>query len=158
MSGAVTDILYCTRIVANVSIALGNEATAAQLNVDAQALAAAIHKKFFVPETSGYLDTRQTHLVMPLVADAVPAQYVDGVWKALRKEIMETQASHIDTGLHGTYFMTKLLTDTSFGFGGGDDMLYAMTTVETYPVSILKLQSFDRLILVDPSIPKRNDK
>ena len=23
--------------------------------------------------------------------------------------------------------------DTSFGFGGGDDLLYAMTTVETWP-------------------------
>ena len=63
----------------------------------------------------------------------VPPEHAAGVWAALRKEILETQASHIDTGLHGTYFMTKLLTDTSFGFGGGDDLLYAMATVETYP-------------------------
>lgn len=133
-------ILYCTRIVANVSLALGKEAAAAQLISDAQSLATAIHKKFFVPSSSGYLDTRQTHLTMPLIAGAVPAEHADGVWAALRKEIMETQAAHIDTGLHGTYFMTKLLSDTSFGFGGGDDMLYAMATVETYPgyVDLLK--------------------
>jgi alpha-L-rhamnosidase len=129
------DILYCTRIVANASLALGEEAIAAQLIADAEALAAAIHRKFFVSSSSGYLDTRQTHLTMPLISGAVPAEHADGVWAALRKEIMETQAAHYDTGLHGTYFMTKLLTDTSFGFGGGDDMLYAMATVATYPVT-----------------------
>ena len=46
-------------------------------------LAAAIHRKFFVPATSGYLDTRQTHLVMPLIAGVVPAEHTDGVWAAL---------------------------------------------------------------------------
>jgi hypothetical protein len=126
-------ILYCTRIVANASLALGNTTAAAIFEADATKLAAAIHKHFFQAETNGYLDTRQTHLVMPLVAGAVPAEHQAGVWAALRKEILETQAGHFDTGLHGTYFMVKLLTDTSFGFGGGDDLLYAMTVQKSYP-------------------------
>jgi hypothetical protein len=112
---------------------LGNEPAAEKYDADAAALAKAIHAKFFVPASSGYLDTRQTHLVMPLIAGVVPAEHKAGVWAALRKEILATQASHFDTGLHGTYFMTKLLTDTSLGFGGGDDLLYAMATQASYP-------------------------
>ena len=73
-------ILWCTRIVANASHVLGNETAAVKYEAEAEALAAAIHKKFFVPATSGYLDTRQTHLVMPLIAGAVPAEHVAGVW------------------------------------------------------------------------------
>ena len=126
-------ILWCTRIVANASRVLGDESAAAKYDADATALAKAIHAKFFVPASSGYLDTRQTHLVMPLIAGVVPAEHKAGVWAALRKEILATQASHFDTGLHGTYFMTKLLTDTSLGFGGGDDLLYAMSTQTSYP-------------------------
>ena len=66
-------ILYCTRIVANVSRVLGENDTVVHAYEEAASqLAAAIHRKFFVPATNGYLDTRQTHLVMPLVAGVVP--------------------------------------------------------------------------------------
>ena len=66
---------------------------AAQYDTTAAGLAKAIHKRFFVANISGYIDTRQTHLVMALVSGAVPAQYTDAVWAALRKEITQTQAS-----------------------------------------------------------------
>ena len=126
-------ILYCTRIVANVSRVLGQNETAAMYEEAATQLAAAIHRKFFVPATSGYLDTRQTHLVMPLIAGVVPAEHTDGVWAALRNEILVTQGGHIDAGLHGNYFLTKLLTDTSMGFGDHDDLIYAYATQTTHP-------------------------
>jgi alpha-L-rhamnosidase len=126
-------ILYCTRIVANASRALGDEAMAVSYEQDAASLASAIHKKFFVAASASYLDTRQTHLVMPLLAGAVPAEHTDRVWAALRTEIVETQGGHLDTGLHGTYFMTKLLTDTSMGFGEHDELIYLYTTQTTHP-------------------------
>lgn len=127
-------ILYCTRIVANASRVLGENETVVQAYEEAAAkLAAAIHRKFFVPATNGYLDTRQTHLVMPLIAGAVPAAHTDGVWAALRKEILVTQGGHIDAGLHGNYFLTKLLTDTSMGYGEHDDLIYAYATQTTHP-------------------------
>jgi alpha-L-rhamnosidase len=127
-------ILYCTRIVANVSRVLGENDTVVQAYEEAATeLAAAIHRKFFVPATNGYLDTRQTHLVMPLIAGAVPPEHTDGVWAALRKEILVTQGGHIDAGLHGNYFLTKLLTDTSMGFGEHDDLIHAYATQTTHP-------------------------
>ena len=97
---------------------MGSEAEAVHYESAAADLASAIHKKFFVPGTNGYLDTRQGHLAMPLLSGAVPVEHADAVWAALAKEITETQGGHLDTGLHGTYFLTKLLTDSSMGFGG----------------------------------------
>lgn len=126
-------ILYCIRIVANVSRALSDEASVAKYDRTASALASAIHTKFFVPAASAYLDTRQTHLVMPLIAGVVPIEYRDAVWSMLRSEIVDRQGGHLDTGMHGTYFMSKLLTDTSFGFGGEDALIYTIATNPTAP-------------------------
>jgi hypothetical protein len=63
----------------------------------------------------------------------VPAEHTDGVWAALRKEILVTQGGHVDVGLHGNYFLIKLLTDTSMGFGDQDDLIYELATQTTHP-------------------------
>jgi alpha-L-rhamnosidase len=125
-------ILYCTRLVARIARVLGVDEDAAAYERAAGALAAAIHAAFFVADAAAYLDTRQTHLVMPLVAGVPPPAQRPRVLAALRREIAEAQAAHLDTGLHGTYFLTKLLTDTSAGFGGDDALLSAVAR-ETSP-------------------------
>ena len=109
-------ILYCTRLVGRSHAALGDATGAARHAASAAALAAAIHSRWFHPQNAThnatYLDSRQTHLVMPLVAGAVPAEHVAAVWAALREEILVRQAGHIDTGLTGLYFMVKVRAGT----------------------------------------------
>ena len=140
-------ILYCMRIVVAAERALGAAAGAGGraapplLGTDAaDALGAAIHAQWFVPNASTYLDSRQTHLVMPLISGAVPPEHVIAVTASLRAEITGRQAGHLDAGLQGTYFLTKLLYDTAVPdyvpgarSGGDDDLVHAMTVVPTAP-------------------------
>ena len=46
---------------------------------------------------------------MPLISGAVPPEHVIAVTASLRAEITGRQAGHLDAGLQGTYFLTKLL-------------------------------------------------
>jgi hypothetical protein len=81
-------ILYCMRIVLAAERALGGTgARLAALSGAADALGAAIHVQWFKPNSSTYLDSRQTHLVMPLISGAVPPEHVSAVTASLRAEI-----------------------------------------------------------------------
>jgi hypothetical protein len=126
-------ILYCFRLVAKVANVIGHHKAAAGYDATATSLATAIHKRFYIPTTSGYLDNLQPHLVMPLVAGVPPSPAIHAkVMEALRVE-SANQQYHIDTGLHATYFMTKLLYDTSQGFGGEDALLAQLALQPTAP-------------------------
>ena len=70
---------------------------------------------------------------MPLVAGAGPESLRGAVMAALCHEIYVGQANHLDTGVHATYFMYKLLTDTTSGYGGNEDIAIALTTVQGHP-------------------------
>eukprot|EP00040_Diaphanoeca_grandis_P022458 m.120654 g.120654 ORF g.120654 m.120654 type:complete len:517 (-) comp28822_c0_seq2:151-1701(-) len=127
-------ILYCTRIVAQISHVLDKQSNVDKFKKQADDLAKAIHAKFFVSSNNGYIDTLQTHLTMALAANVPPPQIRADVMDTLRNEIMKTQNGHIDTGLHGTYFMTKLLYDTSHTqFGGGEDLIKTYVLTPTFP-------------------------
>ena len=108
-------------------------APGSRLKARSAAHAKAIHAKFYNASTHGYLDNRQTHLVMPLVAGAVPEALRPAVRKALETEILVHQAGHLDTGLHGTYFLFKFLTDTASGFGGDVALALALVTAKGHP-------------------------
>lgn len=154
-------ILYCIRIVAKIAAVLEKPDDVAMYNRAAAVLAAAIHTKFFVDGNNAsadgdggagagaggaaragdgglpyYLNTLQTHLTMALVAEVPPTAAIrKQVMKTLRRSILVDQQGHIDTGLHGTYFMTKLLTDTAYGsgFGGQDDLVETFALVKGHP-------------------------
>ena len=84
-------MLYCTRLLAQISTVLGNHTAAAAYSAAAQAHADSIHRRWFVPATGGYLDSKQTHLVLPLVSGAVPAEEVERVRANLAQQILSTQ-------------------------------------------------------------------
>ena len=84
-------MLYCTRLLAQISTVLGNHTAAAAYSAAAQAHADSIHRRWFVPATGGYLDSKQTHLVLPLVSGAVPAEEVARVRANLAQQILSTQ-------------------------------------------------------------------
>ena len=84
-------MLYCTRLVAKISHVLGNHTAAETYSAAAQAHADAIHRRWFVPATGGYLDSKQTHLVMSLVSGAVPDELVARVQSNLANQILSTQ-------------------------------------------------------------------
>ena len=73
---------------------------AAYFNSTAAVIAGAVHVTYYRggPATHSYLDTRQTHQVMPLIAGVVPAAIVASVLTTLETEITVTQKGHVDTG------------------------------------------------------------
>lgn len=104
-------MVYCLRIVVRVATQLGDTARATQYAAAAANISAGVHAAFYVNASASYLDTRQTHQVMPLIAGVVPAPLQASVQATLAHEIVVTQGGHFDTGLHGTYFLIKYLTD-----------------------------------------------
>lgn len=120
--------LYATRLTAKIAGVLGHPDDATRLLAHAAGLQAAINKHFLNPTTKAYLDTRQTHCVMPLVAGAVAPEDTTAVMRNLEKEILVTREGHLDTGLHGTYFMTKYLTEHE-----RSDLIFTYATQTTAP-------------------------
>eukprot|EP00048_Salpingoeca_helianthica_P017254 m.236284 g.236284 ORF g.236284 m.236284 type:complete len:944 (+) comp20517_c0_seq1:91-2922(+) len=121
-------VLYCTQLAARVARILGDTATAAVLEKRVPVQAAAIAAKFFNASVGSFLDTLQTHLVLPLISGVVEEDYRELVEGNLRKEILVTKDSHLDTGLHGTYFMTKYLLENS-----QNDLVLAYARATTFP-------------------------
>ena len=79
--------------------------------------------------TSGvYLDTKQTHLVLPLAAGAVLAALRPTTFSELEHTIVVRNSGHLDTGLTGTYFLTKLLVEAA-----RNDLLFLMNTQTDFP-------------------------
>lgn len=120
--------LYVTRIAEKVARLLDKTDDAHVFDLRATKLAAAINKRFYHAATSSYLDTRQTHLVMPLISEAVPTAREPEILNSLEKEIVTTRNGHLDTGLHGTYFMTRYLTDIQ-----RSDLVFLYATKPGFP-------------------------
>ena len=91
-------------------------------------IARAINRKFFDPVAHTYLDTRQTHCVMPLMAGVVPAEHVPAVQANLEKEIRVHQKGHFDTGIHGTYYLVKYLREQD-----RSDLIHTLASRTTFP-------------------------
>jgi alpha-L-rhamnosidase len=94
----------------------------------AMTITQAINEKFFDPETHTYIDTRQTHCVMPLIAGVVPPEHVEAVQANLEKEIIIHQDGHFDTGIHGTYYLVKYLTQQD-----RSDLVQVLASQTTFP-------------------------
>jgi alpha-L-rhamnosidase len=140
-------LAYALRLASGVAAVLNDTARAASFNASADAVAAGVHAKFFNATTGAYLDGRQTHQALPLVAGVVPPALLPTVRLALQQAVVvgsngPAQAGHFDTGLHGTYFLTRLLSNEAGVWGGGgssanvssgNSLLYLMASQTTFP-------------------------
>ena len=120
--------LYVMRIMARIAHVLNHAEDEARYQAKAQAIAGAINKRFFNPGTNCYLDTRQSHLLMPLLAGAVPPAAAKGVMDNLENAIVVAQKGHLDVGDPGIYYLTKYLTETGRG-----DLVFSYANQKTYP-------------------------
>ena len=120
---------YITLLTSKVAAVLGKDADSKKYAAAADAQAAAINAAFFNASSGVYLSKiMQTWQVMPLAAGVVPEASVDKAFGNLQHSIDVLQKGHLDTGLTGTYFMTKLLTDL-----GRNDLIFTMTNQTTFP-------------------------
>ena len=89
---------YITKLVAEISTVLGNSAAASKYHADADKIAGAVNKAFGNTATGVYLDTLQTHAVMPLASGLVPAAVAGKTMDNLARQILVNNTGHVDTG------------------------------------------------------------
>ena len=120
--------VYVLKIASGIAHILEMEDIAEAYRTKAREVSEAVNRSFYDPIYYTYIDTRQSHLVMPLVAGIVPEKDIPQVEEKLRDEILVNQDGHFDTGIHGTYYLTRYLTET-----GNHELLSTLMNQTTYP-------------------------
>lgn len=118
--------VWNVRTAARIAAQLGREEDAQRLSARADELAAAVHARFFDPERRVYVSERQTYLALPVLAGIGDEPLRAELCARLLADV-EARA-HIDTGIHGTWMLTKLLLAR-----GRADLLARMAAQRDFP-------------------------
>jgi alpha-L-rhamnosidase len=87
-----------------------------------------IHQHFFNPDQNTYANGEQPYLAFPLLVDVVPKEFRAKVMDNLEHDILVKRKGHLNSGMHGTYFMLNLLMQEA-----RNDLIFEMTSKKTYP-------------------------
>lgn len=120
--------VYNLRIAARVAGLLGHSADARTYAVRADACAAAVHARFYRTAERTYAAGGQLNLALPLLTGVTPPALRPGVEANLVREITDVKRGHVDTGIHGTYFLIQQLLAM-----GRDDLVCLMARQTDYP-------------------------
>ena len=120
--------LHNLQLAAQTATVLGKPEDAANYTRQAEALAARLHERFLNPDGATYVNGEQPYLSMPLLFGITPEEKREAVMNALRESILVKEKGHLNTGMHGTYFMTRYLTDTDH-----NDLIYSIASQTTFP-------------------------
>jgi len=88
----------------------------------------AFNAKFLNTEKNYYANNTVTANVLPLTFGMVPENLKDKVFQSMTHEVEVTKQGHISTGVIGTQFLMRTLTN----FGRGD-LAYKLASNKTYP-------------------------
>lgn len=99
--------VWVVRTAARIAAALGRGAEAQALHDRADELADAVHRRFFDAEHGTYVEARQTYYALPILAGIGSESVRDDLFRRLVADV--EQRRHIDTGIHGTWFLVELL-------------------------------------------------
>jgi hypothetical protein len=123
-----THYLYQLQLASKIASVLGKKTDAAAYDAKATAVSAAIHGRFYSAGEYSYTNGDTLQLAFPLLTGVVPPDLRDGVRKRLVNTILVQNQGHLDTGMHGTYFVTKYLMETD-----RNDLIYEMASKTGYP-------------------------
>ena len=126
-------VSYIESLTSRIAKILGKPDDSARFASRALNRSRAVNAAFYNKSTGGYVDLLQTHLVMPLATGVTSADASGDAKRAeatmtLLESAIEKTGGHLDTGLTGNYFMTKLFTET-----GRNDLMFEITNQTTYP-------------------------
>ncbi len=94
----------------------------------AERIKKAFNVKYLHVESGSYANNTVTANVLPLAFGMVPEELKEKVFQNMVHEIEVTKEGHISTGVVGTQFLMRTLTD----FGRGD-LAYKLASNKTYP-------------------------
>ncbi len=101
--------VWAVRTASRIAACLGKTSEAETLRRRAGELADAVHQRFFDPDRRVYVKARQTYYALPVLAGLGPAKIREELFERLVADVEER--GHVDTGIHGTWFLVKLLLE-----------------------------------------------
>jgi hypothetical protein len=87
-----------------------------------------LHQRFLNPSEGTYANGDQPYLALALFLDIVPADQRTRIMKNLEDVILVKNEGHLDSGMHGTYFLLKYLMNEY-----RNDLIFEMTNKKTFP-------------------------
>jgi len=120
--------VYNLRTAAKIAHAIGKDKEADLWKNQADSYSKIIHERFFNQADTSYADSSMANLAAALLAEVVPNNLRQQVFKRLEQEILVNNNGHIDVGITGGALLFKLLRETN-----RDDLIYAMTSKTDYP-------------------------
>jgi alpha-L-rhamnosidase len=120
--------LYNVQLAAKIAGTLGQAADAASLARRARELQERIHQRFFRGEELLYGNGEQVYLAFPLLVGVVPEELRPAVLGRLEENLIRGRGGHPDSGVLGTYFWLKYLTQID-----RSDLIYRAATRTTFP-------------------------
>ncbi len=121
-------LVYCLQLASKIGHVVGDDAQAKSYASQAKGLAQRLHSRFLNADRATYANGEQTYLVMPLLFGITPPNLAPQVLAALENDITVTRHGHLNTGMHGNYFMTKYLIAQR-----RNDLLTLMHTQRDFP-------------------------
>ncbi len=120
--------VYQLELASKIASVLGKESDASTYDARAIAVSKAIHQRFYNADDHNYLNGDSVLEAFPLLTGVVPPELRDDVMKSLENTIRVRNEGHLDTGMHGTYFLMKYLWEAD-----RSDLVYLMTNRKDYP-------------------------
>ena len=120
--------VYQLETAAKIASVLGKESDASTYSARAVAVSGAIQQRFYNASDHSYLNGDSVLEAFPLLTGIVPPALRPGVMQDLENTVRVRNEGHLDTGMHGTYFLMKYLWEN-----GRSDLVYEMTDRSDYP-------------------------
>lgn len=116
------------KLMQNFATLLSKENDAEKFAQMADELKVAFNNKFLDEKLMQYSNNSQTSSVLPLAFGMVPEKYKDKIFDNLTTKILGDGQGHIGTGLIGSQWIMRVLTDN-----GRPDIAYTIAAQNTYP-------------------------
>ena len=121
-------LAYLLDQLSQIAATLGRADESAQIAARTDSLRAHIHAAYFKPDRGGYINDNQINFIMPLMAGVTPKNLREAMNKKLEESILIRSNGHLSTGLTGTYFLIRYLSEI-----GRDDLLWKIVAQTSFP-------------------------
>ncbi len=120
--------VYQLQLASSIASVLGRTADASAYAARAAAVSTAVHRRFYNPGDFSYTNGDSVQEAFPLLTGIVPRELRKGVMDKLENTIRVQNKGHLDTGMHGTYFLMKYLMEAD-----RNDLVFEMASQRDYP-------------------------
>ena len=120
--------IYLMGLTQKIATVLEKPQHAAAYGERIRAVRAAVHEKYYKPETQTYVNGEQPYLAFALLTGIMPTPLRSGVMESYERELLINNGGHLNSGMAGTYFVIDYLNQA-----GRDDLIYLMASQRTYP-------------------------